>query len=392
MFKWNRVAKAPSLSDSIRNKYEYVLAYFKNERIELFGKNSYNTQGPLWHLPNKRNELVFPERSIKVKQSFDKGDYGGSYKVELLDDLIEENGFNKQKVRVKAHSAWGQTKIDQYVKDGFTFEIKKSPATFYTTLSSEGNFIAPSDLITKEECGVDNNTDASDALKAMGISFDNPKPVSLISYLVNMATHANKSAIILDFFAGSGTTGHAVLKLNAQDSGTRQFILCTNNENKIAENVTYPRIKKVIDGYGDTAGIPANLRYFQTDFVEKKGSASQLKIDLTRQCADMLCVKENVFEVVKLKKQAKNYNFFKNGNKYLCVFFDFFTDPEFTDFIAELNKLPQEAEKAVYIFVLDGSAGIFADEFASVANCEVKEIPQKILDIYKQLAREVARK
>lgn len=295
-------------------------------------------------------------------------------------------------MRVKAHSAWGQTKIDQYVKDGFTFEIKKSPATFYTTLSSEGNFIAPSDLITKEECGVDNNTDASDALKAMGISFDNPKPVSLISYLVNMATHANKSAIILDFFAGSGTTGHAVLKLNAQDSGTRQFILCTNNENKIAENVTYPRIKKVIDGYGDTAGIPANLRYFQTDFVEKKGSASQLKIDLTRQCADMLCVKENVFEVVKLKKQAKNYNFFKNGNKYLCVFFDFFTDPEFTDFIAELNKLPQEAEKAVYIFVLDGSAGIFADEFASVANCEVKEIPQKILDIYKQLAREVARK
>jgi hypothetical protein len=106
----------------------------------------------------------------------------------------------------------------------------------------------------------------------------------------------------------------------------------------------------------------------------------------------MLCIKENVFEVVKLKKQAKNYKFFKNSDKYLGVFFDFFTDPEFTDFIAELNNLPKEAEKAVYIFVLDGSAGIFADEFANVANCEVKEIPQKILDIYKQLAREVARK
>jgi len=392
MFKWNRVAKAPSLSDSIRNKYEYVLAYYKNERIELFGKSSYNTQGPLWHLPNKRNELVFPAQSIKVKQSFHKGDYGGSYKVELLDNLIEENGFNKQEVRVKAHSAWGQSRISQYVKDGFTFEIKKSPATFYTTLSSEGNFIAPSDLITKEECGVDNNTDASDALKAMGINFNNPKPVSLISYLVNMATHANKSATILDFFAGSGTTGHAVLKLNAQDSGTRQFILCTNNENKIAENVTYPRIKKVIAGYGKSEAIPANLRYFQTNFVEKRGSASQLKIDLTRQCAEMLCVKENVFEAVRLKKQAKNYKFFKNGDKYLGVFFDFFTDAEFAGFIKELNALPKEAEKAVYVFVLDGSAGILADEFASVTNCEVKEIPQKILDIYKQLAREVARK
>lgn len=225
-------------------------------------------------------------------------------------------------------------------------------------------------------------------------SFSNgQKPIALIDRIIKVATQ-NKSATILDFFAGSGTTGHAVLKLNAQDGGTRQFILCSTNDEKepIVDKVLYPRIKKVIDGYGDNAPILANLRYFQTDFVEKKGSASQLKIDLTRQCAEMLCVKENVFEAMKLKKSAKNYKFFKNGDKYLGVFFDFFTDPEFKDFIAELNKLPQKSEKAVYIFVLDGSAGIFADEFAGVANCELKEIPQKILDIYKQLAREVARK
>ena len=244
-----------------------------------------------------------------------------------------------------------------------------------------------------EHLGMFDSEVATKSVKSMfggNFPFNFPKPVELIEFLVEQG--GKKSAVILDFFAGSGTTGHAVLKLNAQDSGTRQFILCTNNENKIAEDVTYPRIKKVIDGYGDTAGIPTNLRYFKTDFVEKKGSVSQLKIDLTRQCAEMLCVKENVFEAVRLKKTAKNYRFFKNGNKYLGVFFDFFTDPEFTEFIAELNRLPQEAEKVVYIFVLDGSAGIFADEFAGVANCEVKEIPQKILDIYKQLAREVARK
>jgi adenine-specific DNA-methyltransferase len=219
--------------------------------------------------------------------------------------------------------------------------------------------------------------------------FDTVKPLSLIE---DILSHFDKNISILDFFAGSGTTGHAVLNLNKEDGGNRQFILCTNNENGIAKNITYPRIKKVIDGYGDNAPSPANLRYFQTDFVEKKGSASQLKIDLTRQCAEMLCVKENVFEAVKLKKAAKNYKFFKNGDKYLCVFFDFFTDPEFMGFIKELNALPNEAEKAVYVFVLDGSAGILADEFSGVANCEVKEIPQKILDIYKQLAREVARK
>ncbi|MFZ2049272.1 MAG: site-specific DNA-methyltransferase [Minisyncoccia bacterium] len=220
--------------------------------------------------------------------------------------------------------------------------------------------------------------------------FDFPKSLYLLIDTLKLTT--KKDSIVLDFFAGSGTTGHAVLKLNAQDGGTRQFILCTNNENKIAEDVTYPRIKKVIDGYGDNAPIPSNFRYFQTDFVEKKGSVSQLKIDLTRKCAEMLCVKENVFEAVKIKKTTKNYKLFKNGDKYLGVFFDFFTDPEFTDFIKELNALPKEAEKAVYVFVLDGSAGILADEFAGVANCEVKEIPQKILDIYKQLAREASRK
>jgi len=218
------------------------------------------------------------------------------------------------------------------------------------------------------------------------------KPLKLLERILEYSTRNNST--VLDFFAGSGTTGHAVLKLNAQDSGNRQFILCSTNDEKepIVDKVTYPRIKKVIEGYGENEEKPANLRYFQTDFVEKKGSVSQLKIDLTRHCAEMLCVKENVFESVKLKKQAKNYKLFKNGDKYLGVFFDFFTDAEFAGFIKELDALPKEAEKAVYVFVLDGSASILADEFAGVANCEVKEIPQKILDIYKQLAREVARK
>ena len=224
-FKWNRVAKAPSLSESIRSKYELVLAYFKCDRFKFFGKQSYNTQGPLWHLPNKRNELLFPSRSIKVRESFKKGRYGGTYDVELLDDLIEENGLNQHDVRIMAHSAWGQSKINEYSKSGQTFEIKKSPTTVYTTLSSEDNYIAPSDLITKEECGVGTNTEASDALKKLDIPFDYPKPVSLITYLVNMVTRDDNSAIVFDFFSGSAVTAHAVMQLNAQDGGRRRHIM-----------------------------------------------------------------------------------------------------------------------------------------------------------------------
>lgn len=223
-FKWNRVAKAPSLSGTVRTKYEYVLSYFKSIQPKLFGKESYNTQGPLWHLPNKRQELLFVENSIRIPQTFEKGFYGGSYEVELLDDMICLNGLNANPVRIVACSAWGQERINKYVSEGKTFQIKKTPITVYTDLDSAGNFIAPSDLINDEECGVKRNTDANEELKRMGIPFDYSKPTSLIKYLVKSATHDDKKALILDFFSGSATTAHAVLQMNLEDNGNRKFI------------------------------------------------------------------------------------------------------------------------------------------------------------------------
>ena len=76
--------------------------------------------------------------------------------------------------------------------------------------------------------------------------FSYPKPLELITEIIRAVSKEN--SIILDFFAGSGTTAHAVLELNKEDGGNRRFILCTNNENGICENVTYPRIKTVITG------------------------------------------------------------------------------------------------------------------------------------------------
>lgn len=79
--------------------------------------------------------------------------------------------------------------------------------------------------------------------------FDNPKPIDLIKDLVLISSRDN--SIILDFFAGSGTTGQAVLALNKEDGGHRQFILCTNNEEAdgfIATNVTSKRLKRVMTG------------------------------------------------------------------------------------------------------------------------------------------------
>jgi adenine-specific DNA-methyltransferase len=91
--------------------------------------------------------------------------------------------------------------------------------------------------------------------------FDTPKPVRLLTRILLIAS--DKGSTVLDFFAGSGTTGHAVMKLNAEDGGRRKFILVTNNENEICEKVTYERLKRVIA----REKYAAALKYFKVDYV-----------------------------------------------------------------------------------------------------------------------------
>ena len=125
--------------------------------------------------------------------------------------------------------------------------------------------------------------------------FNNPKPSTLIQFLLKFSP--NKKAIVLDFFAGSGSTGHAVMELNQEDGGRRKFILCTNNENGICKNVTYQRLKTVItgkrqDGSEYSEGIPANLMYFRTDFVEKE--SEELSENLLAHIREMIQLEHGV--------------------------------------------------------------------------------------------------
>ena len=102
--------------------------------------------------------------------------------------------------------------------------------------------------------------------------FSYPKPLELIVEILRAVTKTD--SVVQDFFAGSGTTGQACLELNKQDSGNRRFIVCTNNEGDICNSVTYPRLQTIISGvridgstYSDS--IPANLKYYRTDFVAR---------------------------------------------------------------------------------------------------------------------------
>ena len=135
----------------------------------------------------------------------------------------------------------------------------------------------------------ENADSADDLLANLGVEFEYPKPVSEAIYVCScIQPNAN---LFLDFFAGSGTTGQAILEMNKADNGNRHFILCTNNDNEICKNVTYPRIKTVItgkrnDGSEYSQGIPANLKYYKTDFVAK--NSDELYDDLLAHIVEMI--------------------------------------------------------------------------------------------------------
>ena len=137
------------------------------------------------------------------------------------------------------------------------------------------------------------NADATKELKEVfgkAKVFTHPKPTRLIKDILEISCD-KKNSIILDFFAGSGTTGQAVMDLNKEDGGKRHFILCTNNENNICEEVTYQRLKTVItgkraDGSQYSEGLPANLKYYKTDFVDKE--SEEIYDDLLEHIKEMI--------------------------------------------------------------------------------------------------------
>lgn len=140
-----------------------------------------------------------------------------------------------------------------------------------------------------------NADSADDMLRDIGVTFENAKPVSETK---DMIRYLNSDAkIILDFFAGSGTTAQAVLELNNEDGKNRRFILCTNNENQICEKTTYPRVKTIINGkridqsdYGERN--PANLKFYYTEYVLKDNEF--LSEDLLRHTAEMIQLENGI--------------------------------------------------------------------------------------------------
>lgn len=223
--------------------------------------------------------------------------------------------------------------------------------------------------------------------------FLNPKPVEILSKIIRNVSNNNLEFTILDFFAGSGTTLHATMKLNAEDGGNRQCILVQQREgdNNICENVTYERNRRVMCGYTNAKGeqvegLGGRLKYYKSAFVGKNPSKSATdddRVELAQKAGCLLALGENTLDEI---VSTKLYQIFADceRKKYTAIFFteEYMKLPTF---VAEVEKLQSSGgEIAVYIFCW-GQPEIFENEFNSLDGISLKAIPQPILDVYKTL-------
>jgi len=237
----------------------------------------------------------------------------------------------------------------------------------------------------------------------LGREFPFPKSLYAVKECLNAVAVNKKDAIVLDFFAGSGTTGHAVLDMNKDDNGNRSFILCTNNElngeekglrakglkekdiqaHGICQFVTYPRIERVIKGYTNSkkekvSGLGGSLKYFKTKFVKKNANGDDFKTRITHECTEMLCLREGVFDEV---KKTDHCRIFQQGDKTLVVYYSL-ERKSLPALKKELEKM--DGEKILYCFTLD-QGGLNEKEFKNWKDITLEPIPQKILEVYNQI-------
>lgn len=328
MFVWH-VSGNTSNSEKINNVQEYILCYAKR-KIELIindivdpntstdskvykdvdntvVKNGYKNPPSCITLPvgfpceiengifkkdknieqflEEVNKIGYISRDLKLRYSI-------NYPVKMDDIVIQNHAVANI---CKIFSGWSNNKkCQQFIDNGFQPLIEKDGSEISFYLSQNGVLFYKKKkknysniLSILENMGTTQSNKFF--LEGIGIEFSFPKPVELIKYLLSIFT--NDNSLVLDFFAGSGTTFQAVAELNEKDKGKRNIICCTNNENSISENVTYPRIKTVItgkrlDGSDFSEGIQSNLKYYKTDFVPK--DSKELYADLLEHIVEMI--------------------------------------------------------------------------------------------------------
>lgn len=381
--------------------HEYVLAYAVNkDKVSNFtGGSGEIDHSALKKISKKNPPVVY---TFKAGEKFLAPDgtelfdeWGGSEKTKLLDGrMVAENGKLKYDVTLEAGFAMIQ-QMKTWYKGEYTIDSKGQHVTeFYFNgtgvlhYKKERSIINPPSVIN--DCG-STKAGSTELAYILGSSdtFGYPKPTQLIKFLLSLQ---GKDITILDFFAGSGTTLHATMLLNAEDGGHRQCILATNNENGICENVTYERNRRVIQGYTTPRGEEVvglthnNLRYYKTQLVSRDKTVKNLRL-LTSLSTDMLCIRNDVYSEKTfagrlINKQIARYFESASGKRRMLVIYHEEAIEALVQMIATLPKFDDKL--MVYVFSPNGYA--YDDDFEDVANkVKLCAIPDAILNAYRRV-------
>ena len=287
---------------------------------------------------------------------------------------------------------WGKKKLLKAVEDGdVIFEMRDNG--YYIAYEKVRSMKSTTKQFTSWFSDNYINAKGSEPLKnifnTLMSVFTYAKPVELIHDLVFMSNQPNGA--VLDFFAGSGTTLHATMQLNAEDGGHRQCILVTNNENGICEQVTYERNKRVIQGYTTPKGQQVeglhnnNLRYYRTEFIPRERTQRNMRA-LVNAATDLLCIKEDLYEekpllgTLKLKPQLARY--FSDGQKHMLVVYR----EEVVTELVETIKTLELGKSMLKIYIFSPGRYAFDDNFYEVQDkVQLVALPAAIYDAYQRV-------
>lgn len=272
--------------------------------------------------------------------------------------------------------------------------------------------------------------------------FPYPKSLYTVVDMVNLIVRQKREASVLDFFAGSGTTAHAVMEMNKEDGGSRQCILCTNNENNICEEVTFPRVERVMNGYpfegkekevlyekklnltalkkvgeiveeieaiktmegekyekyevkvqdnhvrligtkkvaGKKDGLGGSLKYYKTAFIGKNNVINASDSDKVELAHQAGELLALAENTLYKVKENKYWQLYEKAERYTAIYFREELD-HFEEFVGMVEKL----EWPVTVYMFSWGDDEFGDEFEHIEGVRVKTIPLPILEIYKSI-------
>ena len=372
------------------------------KQVRVFRPGQYEIED----VPPSFNNL----KKINIRGSIKRGNSSGRFHMTHLEPLKDD--FNVL------------YKVEGIGDDGlgYRYFLSRSGGNRANGFYFQGEPIERADM---REIPYPNYIDMEDAFNAVGteggVPFDGgKKPIAFIKMMMKIAGVENKrNATILDFFAGSGSTLHAVCDMS-NDVGSASAIVvqsadrtyeikngverakkgCENAYNggfKHIVDITRKRAENVIQGYRDPAGrdnpgLGGSLKYYRTAFVGKHGCKDALDEDrdeLAANAGTMLALAEGTLDEVDVPKKAEGYwrHYSDGAHRHTLVYYSC-KAKEFPSLSKEADKIrakDKDAKLSVYVYVLGGSVDAFENEFDDMANIELKPIPEPILDIYRTI-------